>query len=181
MKFLLILSFPTTSEPNYKVHGCFLDPPDPTRLPAETEAFLKSKLLPANNNKRATFPEEKLEKRKTKMKREIFLLSVAAAVMSMSSVSVVAQNGSGSYVTAFNVLGDSSVDCGENTLFYPILHHNLSLLPCNGSDSTLLPHHLGTSLALLALFLGSFLCFTFLFLNSEKGRLAVSLEVLLAQ
>ncbi|GAY55542.1 hypothetical protein CUMW_164970 [Citrus unshiu] len=47
----------------------------------------------------------------------------------------------GNNVTSFNVLGDSSVDCGENTLFYPILHHNLSLIPCyNGSDSTLLPH-----------------------------------------
>ncbi|KAJ0020413.1 hypothetical protein Pint_31547 [Pistacia integerrima] len=46
------------------------------------------------------------------------------------------------------VLGDSSVDCGENTLFYPILHHNLSLLPCNGSDSSLLPHLLAEKMGL---------------------------------
>lgn len=51
----------------------------------------------------------------------------------------------GSYFTAFNVLGDSSVDCGENTLFYPFLHRNLSLVPCDGSDSSLLPHLLGIS------------------------------------
>ncbi|KAH7561360.1 hypothetical protein JRO89_XS10G0216100 [Xanthoceras sorbifolium] len=50
--------------------------------------------------------------------------------------------------TAFYVLGDSSVDCGENTLFYPLLHHNLSLLPCNGSDSTLLPHRLAEKMGL---------------------------------
>lgn len=42
------------------------------------------------------------------------------------------------------VLGDSSVDCGDNTLFYPYFHGNLSLLPCNGSDSSLLPQLLGT-------------------------------------
>ncbi|RVW61022.1 GDSL esterase/lipase [Vitis vinifera] len=43
---------------------------------------------------------------------------------------------------ALYLLGDSSVDCGDNTLFYPIFHHNLSLHPCNGSDSSLLPHFL---------------------------------------
>ncbi|KAK0603819.1 hypothetical protein LWI29_009046 [Acer saccharum] len=52
------------------------------------------------------------------------------------------------YFTAFNVLGDSSVDCGENTLFYPLLHHNLSLIPCNGSDSTLIPHRLAAKMGL---------------------------------
>lgn len=51
---------------------------------------------------------------------------------------------SGSHVSALYIMGDSSVDCGENTLFYPLLHRNLSLLPCNGSDSTLLPHLLGS-------------------------------------
>ncbi|KAI4340503.1 hypothetical protein MLD38_025332 [Melastoma candidum] len=42
-------------------------------------------------------------------------------------------------VSAFYVLGDSSVDCGENTLFYPFLHMNLSLHPCSGSDSESYP------------------------------------------
>lgn len=46
--------------------------------------------------------------------------------------------------SAMFLLGDSSVDCGENTLFYPLIHGNFSLLPCDGSDSTLLPHLLGT-------------------------------------
>ncbi|WVY91210.1 hypothetical protein V8G54_036724 [Vigna mungo] len=42
-------------------------------------------------------------------------------------------------VSAFYVLGDSSVDCGDNTLFHPLLHGRLSFYPCNGSDATLLP------------------------------------------
>ncbi|KAK6926440.1 GDSL lipase/esterase [Dillenia turbinata] len=42
-------------------------------------------------------------------------------------------------VSGLFVLGDSSVDCGANTLFYPLLHRTLSLLPCNGSDASLLP------------------------------------------
>lgn len=84
---------------------------------------------------------EKLEKDKRRMKREAFLVLVASfLMMGMTTSTSVAGNN----VTSFNVLGDSSVDCGENTLFYPILHHNLSLIPCsNGSDSTLLPHLLG--------------------------------------
>ena len=47
-------------------------------------------------------------------------------------------------VSAMFVLGDSSVDCGDNTLFYSQLHRNLSLLPCNASHHTLLPYLLGT-------------------------------------
>lgn len=49
-----------------------------------------------------------------------------------------------SSVSSMYILGDSSVDCGDNTPFYPILHQNLSLNPCNGSDQTLLPQLLGT-------------------------------------
>lgn len=55
-----------------------------------------------------------------------------------------------SRVSALYVLGDSSVDCGDNTLFYPLLHGRLSLYPCNGSDATLLPQLLGTSLYLFS-------------------------------
>ncbi|KAI4304782.1 hypothetical protein MLD38_040252 [Melastoma candidum] len=51
-------------------------------------------------------------------------------------------------VSAFYVLGDSSVDCGENTLFYPFLHKNLSLHPCSGSDSSLIPHFLAEKMGL---------------------------------
>lgn len=42
------------------------------------------------------------------------------------------------------VLGDSSVDCGDNNPFNGFLHQNLSRFPCNGSDTTLLPQLLGT-------------------------------------
>jgi len=50
------------------------------------------------------------------------------------------------HVSAMYVLGDSSVDCGDNTLFYPLLHARLSLYSCNGSDATLLPQLIGTFL-----------------------------------
>jgi hypothetical protein len=50
-----------------------------------------------------------------------------------------------SNATALYILGDSSVDCRDNSLFYALLHRNLSLYPCNGSDSNLLPHLLGTT------------------------------------
>lgn len=50
----------------------------------------------------------------------------------------------GSNVTAMFLLGDSSVDCGFNTLFYPLLHRNFSLLPCDADASSLLPFLLGS-------------------------------------
>ncbi|XP_057536283.1 GDSL esterase/lipase At1g71250-like [Amaranthus tricolor] len=50
------------------------------------------------------------------------------------------------------VMGDSSVDCGDNTLFYPVLRHNLSLFPCsNGSKSTLIHHFLAKKMNLPAI------------------------------
>ncbi|KAL2927695.1 hypothetical protein RDABS01_000075, partial [Bienertia sinuspersici] len=50
---------------------------------------------------------------------------------------------------AFFVIGDSSVDCGGNTLFYPLLRNNRSLLPCsNASGSTVIPHFLATKMGL---------------------------------
>lgn len=45
---------------------------------------------------------------------------------------------------AMFVLGDSSVDCGDNNPFNALFHRNLSRFPCNGSDTTLLPQLLGT-------------------------------------
>ncbi|XP_022153783.1 uncharacterized protein LOC111021219 [Momordica charantia] len=51
-----------------------------------------------------------------------------------------------SNVTAMYLLGDSSVDCGLSTLYYPLLHRNFSLFPCeadaDADASTLLPHFL---------------------------------------
>lgn len=62
-------------------------------------------------------------------------------------------------VMALYVLGDSSVDCGDNTLLYPLTHHNFSLHPCDGSDSSLLPYLLGTTFrdSSLACFIASYL------------------------
>ncbi|XP_027368550.1 GDSL esterase/lipase At1g71250-like [Abrus precatorius] len=57
----------------------------------------------------------------------------------------------GSHVSALYVLGDSSVDCGDNTLFYPLLHGRLSLYPCNGSDATLLPQLLAKKIGLTSI------------------------------
>ncbi|KAM1206203.1 hypothetical protein FF1_006875 [Malus domestica] len=51
------------------------------------------------------------------------------------------QNDSPNAPPAFYILGDSSVDCGDNTLFYPLVHSSLSLYSCNGSsDASLIPH-----------------------------------------
>ncbi|KMT05012.1 hypothetical protein BVRB_7g171720 isoform A [Beta vulgaris subsp. vulgaris] len=50
---------------------------------------------------------------------------------------------------AMFIMGDSSVDCGGNTLFYPILRRNHSSFPCsNSSDSTLTPHFLAKKMGL---------------------------------
>ncbi|KAK9734662.1 hypothetical protein RND81_04G155600 [Saponaria officinalis] len=50
---------------------------------------------------------------------------------------------------AMFIIGDSSVDCGGNTLFYPLLRRNLSIFPCsNGSDSTLVHHFLAMKMGL---------------------------------
>lgn len=51
-------------------------------------------------------------------------------------------------ISALYVLGDSSVDCGNNTLFYPLVHSRFSLYSCDRSDSSLLPQLLGTFLFL---------------------------------
>ncbi|CAA3023787.1 GDSL esterase lipase 7-like [Olea europaea subsp. europaea] len=53
-----------------------------------------------------------------------------------------------SSVKAMYILGDSSVDCGGNTPFYNLIHHSLSLYPCNGSDSSLVPHLLAKKMNL---------------------------------
>ncbi|XP_076909546.1 GDSL esterase/lipase At3g50400-like [Bidens hawaiensis] len=46
------------------------------------------------------------------------------------------------------IMGDSTVDCGENTLFFPYLLRNLSLHPCEGSPSSILPHLLAKKIGL---------------------------------
>ncbi|XP_071714142.1 GDSL esterase/lipase At4g26790-like [Rutidosis leptorrhynchoides] len=51
-------------------------------------------------------------------------------------------------IKAMYVLGDSTVDCGENTLFFPFLLHNLSLHPCDGPPSSILPHLLAKKIGL---------------------------------
>ncbi|KDP42910.1 hypothetical protein JCGZ_23852 [Jatropha curcas] len=54
----------------------------------------------------------------------------------------------GSHVSAFYIMGDSSVDCGENNPLYPFFHRNFSLVPCSDSDSMLLPYVLAKKMGL---------------------------------
>lgn len=93
------------------------------------------------------------------MGRMFFIVHSVPAVLLMSIFSIVhgqypdtlnstANVINGSHASALYVLGDSTVDCGDNTLFYPLLHGRLSLYPCNASDATLLPQLLGTILNL---------------------------------
>lgn len=97
------------------------------------------------------------------MRRESVVHSIPAVIILMcifssivhgqqyteSTNTTITGNGrNGSHVSALYLLGDSSVDCGDNTLFYPLLHGRLSLYPCNGSDRTLLPQLIGTLLSL---------------------------------
>ncbi|KAL8140940.1 LOW QUALITY PROTEIN: hypothetical protein V2J09_006961 [Rumex salicifolius] len=49
---------------------------------------------------------------------------------------------------AIFILGDSSVDCGENTLLNSFLHRNHSLFPCKGSDSDLFPYLLAAKMGI---------------------------------
>ncbi|PNY04824.1 GDSL esterase/lipase [Trifolium pratense] len=68
-----------------------------------------------------------------------------------TDLNVTANGRNGSLVSALFVLGDSSVDCGDNTLFYPLLHGRLSLYPCNGSDGTLLPQIIADKIGLTSI------------------------------
>lgn len=76
-----------------------------------------------------------------------FLLIFVMITLRLGCVAAV-ETGVPSAVTppgaAMFVLGDSSVDCGDNNPFNGVLHQNLSRFPCNGSDTTLLPQLLGT-------------------------------------
>ena len=74
--------------------------------------------------------------------------AIVVIVFTLKVLIMMSSSSSNVSSAALYLLGDSSVDCGDNTLFYPIFHHNLSLHPCNGSDSSLLPHFLGTLLSL---------------------------------
>ncbi|GJS20411.1 GDSL esterase/lipase-like protein [Tanacetum coccineum] len=53
-----------------------------------------------------------------------------------------------SKMKAMYVMGDSTVDCGENTLFFPFLLNNLSLHPCDGPPSSILPYLLAKKIGL---------------------------------
>ncbi|XP_021655426.2 GDSL esterase/lipase At1g71250 [Hevea brasiliensis] len=86
----------------------------------------------------------------------LFLLAFLMSVTCSCSVShgliipekySLMRNGS-AHVSALYVMGDSSVDCGDSTPLYPYIHRNLSLLPCNGSDRTLLPYLLAEKMGL---------------------------------
>ncbi|CAI9301119.1 unnamed protein product [Lactuca saligna] len=63
-------------------------------------------------------------------------------------IKMVSSNKTVNQIKAMYVLGDSSVDCGENTLFFPFLLNNLSLHPCDGPPSAILPHLLAKKIGL---------------------------------
>ena len=90
---------------------------------------------------------------------ERFVLFLVAAVsMGMTNLAMGQENSSSNHVSAMYMLGDSSVDCGVNSLFYPIVHQDLSLFPCNGSNSILLPYLLGNHFFSLSQFLSVYKC-----------------------
>ncbi|CAN1831662.1 F-box/WD-40 repeat-containing protein At5g21040 [Linum perenne] len=78
---------------------------------------------------------------------DIQMKSTAIIIWVLSFLVLSMTRAQASAVSAMFIMGDSSVDCGENTLFYPILHRNLSLLPCQGSQTSLLPYLLGTKMS----------------------------------
>ncbi|OMO77176.1 Lipase, GDSL [Corchorus olitorius] len=82
------------------------------------------------------------------MKMERIALFMAAAVVVMGTSSAMGQESSSWNVSAMYVLGDSSVDCGLNSMFYPFVHRSHSLLPCNGSNSILPPYLLAEKMGL---------------------------------
>ncbi|KAJ8766789.1 hypothetical protein K2173_008343 [Erythroxylum novogranatense] len=83
-------------------------------------------------------------------RRSVALVFASLVFLLMSVIGAThVRRGLPSQATALYVMGDSSVDCGENTLGYPFLRRNFSLSPCdNGSDTTLLPHFLAKKMNL---------------------------------
>ncbi|KAM7259713.1 hypothetical protein ACFE04_015454 [Oxalis oulophora] len=80
----------------------------------------------------------------------MIMIMIMCLLLSLSlSVSSRQQQRPQPFVSALYVLGDSSVDCGDNSVFYALNHRNFSLTPCdNGSDSSLLPHFLAKQMGL---------------------------------
>lgn len=77
-------------------------------------------------------------------KMKVLLLHIVIAIF----IKLVNSNSTTvSKMKALYVLGDSTVDCGENTLFFPFLLNNLSLHPCDGPPFNILPHLLGISIS----------------------------------
>lgn len=118
---------------------------------------IQEKMRRLKEKQQSTFNAEKLEINTVPPKGlalHVHLLVVLMGVIAVANGKLLSDSdsdsdtplaGNASNATALYVLGDSSVDCGDNTLFYPLLHHNLSLYPCNGSHTSLLPHLLGTT------------------------------------
>lgn len=96
-----------------------------------------------------------------------------AAVVESNDHNMIFNNNSSSIKSgAIFVIGDSAVDCAENALFYPILRHNLSLIPCsNGSNSTLIHHFLGIFSYLSSAFTNYFSLNLFVLANFYVGFL----------
>ncbi|XVF69353.1 hypothetical protein PTKIN_Ptkin11bG0074600 [Pterospermum kingtungense] len=89
-----------------------------------------------------------MSKESTKMEGFVLFLVAAAVSMGMTQTNLAMGKENHVHVSAMYMLGDSSVDCGANTLFYPFFHQHLSLFPCNGSNSDLLPYLLAEKMGL---------------------------------
>ncbi|KAK9065907.1 hypothetical protein SSX86_015309 [Deinandra increscens subsp. villosa] len=78
-----------------------------------------------------------------KMKFDVLLHIVTTIFIEMVNSNITVSN-----IKAMYVMGDSTVDCGENTLLFPYLLRNLSLHPCENPPSSILPHLLAKKIGL---------------------------------
>ncbi|KAJ0765348.1 putative triacylglycerol lipase [Helianthus annuus] len=79
-----------------------------------------------------------------KMKLDVLLPIVTTIFIKLVHSNITVSN-----IKAMYVMGDSTVDCGENTLLFPYLLRNLSLHPCEGPpNSSILPHLLAKKIGL---------------------------------
>ncbi|XP_058108937.1 GDSL esterase/lipase At1g71250-like [Magnolia sinica] len=96
-----------------------------------------------------SFQERKEMERRFSKLLLLFALAVFSTVLRRITIlpSVEGQS-SGSPVSAFFILGDSSVNCGDNFFFYPYLPRNSSSYLCNTSDRRLIPDFLAEKMGL---------------------------------
>ncbi|GER54782.1 GDSL esterase/lipase [Striga asiatica] len=108
----------------------------------KTDWFIQTKLLSALVMKMGT------SRNRVVISTSFAILVVAITVAGADQIQPLDESMASLPWGAMFVLGDSSVDCGDNTPFYLLLHRNQSLFPCNGSDDTLIPQLLAKKMGL---------------------------------